>query len=808
MNNTPYPDDWPDISTKLYNRSVKLFNAVKNMLSVRLDLHADPQFLEGDIFLFNHFSRFETFIPQFLIYEKTGAYSCAIASGEFFNEDNVLSRYLKHVGVFPHDHDRLFPLLAGQILRGRKVIIFPEGGMVKDRRVIDKRGHYSIYSRVTGNRRKLHTGPAVLGQGVETFKAAIRHAYSQNNVTLLRQWQDALQIDSIDQLIAVANKPTLMVPANITFYPIRSSENLLFKGVELFSDSLSLRQSEELLIEGNIMLKNTDMDIRMGTPVDPCCIWDWRTRYLMDTVVPEISTIDDVFTLSSRPKNWRQRLLGSYFIKNAQCSRDRYMEGIYANVTINLSHLAATLIMHYIGEGQTHIEKNQFYSILYIAIKHLQNNTAIHLHRSLLNPDDYSDLLKSTNKRFDYFICAAKEAGLIQDRANSYQFLPKLLAEYDFDSIRLENPIAVYNNEAAPLRTVRDTLVAAINEFAGIDTNKLAAWHFEDECRALAWEKQVYSSSLFAEINQMEDTVADPSPFFLQPPVLSSVEGPVLSSVEGEQVNGIGILLIHGLLASPAELKDYGEYLVKQGYTVLGIRLKGHGTSPHALRDQSWEDWFGCVQRGFSILKAHCRRIAVAGFSTGGALALKLAAQRHHEIIGVIAVSVPLKFVNSAFMLVPLLHGTNKLVGWVSAFEGVKPFIENATEHPHINYRNVPVRALYELRLLIAHIDELLPRISTPTLIIYADQDPVVSAKSAPAIFDKLGSKNKKLQVITSNRHGILMENIGGVWRAIDDFLNELRTANRVDRSLEEMYDCIPLAAQGVKQGKVSKKHL
>ncbi len=794
MNKKTYSDDWPDIDTKLYNRSVKLFNAVKNMLSVKLDLHADTQVvLEGDIFLLNHFSRFETFIPQFLIYEKTGAYSCAIASGEFFTEDTVLSRYLKHVGVFPHDHDRLFALLAGQILRGRKVIIFPEGSMVKDRRVIDKHGHYSIYSRVTGNRRKHHTGPAVLGQGVEAFKAAIRHAHKHNDIALLRQWKDALQIDSLDQLIAVANKPTLMVPANITFYPIRSSENLLFKSVELFSDGLSLRQSEELLIEGNIMLKNTDMDIRMGTPVSPCCVWDWRTHYLMSKVAPGIKTIDDVFTLNSSPKNWRQRLLGSYFIKNAQCSRDQYMEAIYANVTINLSHLAATLIMYYIGEGQTHIEKNQFYTILYIAIKHLQNNTEIHLHRSLLNPDDYSDLLKSTNMRFDHFIGAAKEAGLIQDKVNSYQFLPKLLAEYDFDSIRLENPIAVYNNEAEPIHMVRDTLIAAISEFANADTDKLAAWHFEDECRTLAWEKQAYSSSNFNEINQLETAVADPSPFFFQP----------------EQANGIGILLIHGLLASPAELRDYGEYLVKQGYTVLGIRLKGHGTSPYALRDQRWEDWFGCVQRGFSILKMHCRRIFVAGFSTGGALALKLAAEQHHEIIGVIAVSVPLKFVNSAFMLVPLLHGTNKLVGWVSAFEGVKPFIDNVPEHPTINYRNTPVRALYELRLLIAHIDTLLPSVSAPSLIIYADQDPVVSAKSAPVIFDKLGSKNKKLRVINANRHGVLMENIGGTWSAVDDFLNELRAINAVDSSLEDMKNCIPLAkAQGEKQGTVSKAPL
>jgi len=50
--------------------------------------------------------------------------------------------------VFPHNHPRLFPLLAAQVLRGRKVIIFPEGGMVKDRRVMDNQGHYNIYSRI------------------------------------------------------------------------------------------------------------------------------------------------------------------------------------------------------------------------------------------------------------------------------------------------------------------------------------------------------------------------------------------------------------------------------------------------------------------------------------------------------------------------------------------------------------------------------------------------------------------------------------------------------------------------------------
>ncbi|MGZ8152670.1 MAG: hypothetical protein ACXW0Q_07990 [Methylovulum sp.] len=139
-----------------------------------MKLHADTQLEQGDIFLFNHFSRFETFIPQFLIFEQTGAYSCSIASSEFFEEDTLLAKYLKHVGVFPHDHQRLFPLLVTQVLRGRKIIIFPEGGMIKDRLVVDNEGNFSIYSRLTSRRRKHHTGAAVLAQGIETFKAAIR----------------------------------------------------------------------------------------------------------------------------------------------------------------------------------------------------------------------------------------------------------------------------------------------------------------------------------------------------------------------------------------------------------------------------------------------------------------------------------------------------------------------------------------------------------------------------------------------------------------------------------------------------------
>ncbi len=757
MNKRIEYDDLKDIDIKAYDWSVRVIRSLIKMLKVNMQLHTDQQVLQGDIFLFNHFSRFETFIPQFLIYEKTGAYSCSIASSEFFTKNTLFATYLNNVGVIPHNHHRLFANLARQIFLGRKVIIFPEGGMVKDHRVLDRRGNYSIYSRITGERRKQHTGAAVLAQGVDVFKAAIRYAYINKNHTQLIQWKEQLQLDSLEQLLITALKPTLIVPSNITFYPIRASGNLLLKGVELFADNLTVRQTEELLIEGNILLKDTDMDLRMGHPVAAHDLWRWPHKYLLSKVISDIKSLDDVFSLYSQPKNMKHKLLGYYFRKNAKTTRNLYMEEIYANVTINLSHLASALIMCYLKKGRQEISKQQFYTTLYITLKILQKQQNINLHHSLLNPDEYDGLINGHSKRFQHFIKVAESSELIISSDENYQFMPKLREEFDFDVIRMENLIVVYSNEIEPIKNVSDALSDANKQYPGVSQKQLAIWAMNDEVISLAWDKKKYSAALYDDLNQLQTMTENPEPFLLQ----------------ANKSNGMAVLLIHGLLASPAELKDYAENLLNQGYTVLAIRLKGHGTSPYDLREQTFQDWYDSVQRGLNIISAYCDSIIVIGFSTGGALALKLAAEHNDKVSVVIAVAVPVKFVDKSFLFIPLLHGTNRLLKWVSSIEGVKPFIENLPEHPEINYRHVPVKSLYELRHLMADVENQLDKIVAPVLIISVDEDPVVHPDSAQIIMNKLASKHKKNVSIHANQHGALMENLGGIWGVINDFLGE-----------------------------------
>ncbi|MEO1895675.1 MAG: alpha/beta fold hydrolase, partial [Methylococcales bacterium] len=417
-------------------------------------------------------------------------------------------------------------------------------------------------------------------------------------------------------------KPTLIVPSNITFYPIRSSETLLLKAVEFISGGLTLKQTEELLVEGNIISRDTDMDVTMGQMVDPYQVWHPWNHSLLEWVASEFNSLDDVFALHQKPKYFKQKVLGQYFRKNAESTRNQYMKIIYVNVTVNLSHLAATLIMLYYQKGQFEVKKEQFYKALYLSIKALQKHDGLRLHASLLNTEEYQQLLSGENSRLLHFFAVAKRQNLIEEDNTNYFLKEKLNDSHDLLTIRMENLIAVYYNEVAPITTVGKAVRKAFKEAENISNEQLALALFDDHCVSRQWDKNYYSKPQFDDVNQYENIEADVSPFLLMP----------------KHKNGCGVLLVHGLLASPAEVRGLGEHLYKQGYTVLGVCIKGHGTSPHDLRTRTAEDWFDSVTQAHDILDYLVNQIVVIGFSTGGALALKLAAEQKPHVIAVVAV--------------------------------------------------------------------------------------------------------------------------------------------------------------------------
>jgi len=748
------------INLATYAWTARIFSILKRFLRVNVELHHKDVVEAGEIFLFNHFARFETFIPQCLIYQETGAFCRSVASSDFFHEPSAFSNYLLNVGAVPNDHPRLLPFLAEEVLRGRKVIVFPEGGMVKDRRVLDSRGRYSIYSRVAETSRKHHTGAAVLALALDAFKTAILKAYEKGDMQRVEAWGESLHLDKW-ALLAAAHRPTLIVPANITFYPIRVGDNMLRKVGEALSKGLSRRMSEELEIEGNILLRDTDMDIRLGDPVPPAEFWRWLDQKLITHLAGKIDTLDQFFGLSSNGRGWDERLVARLMRRNALHIRDKYMHRMYSSVTCNLSHLASNLILTYMDRGKTEIDHDTFHKALYLSVKKVQGETSVHLHRSLRNPAAYRGVIDGECPGLDQFLKTATTMNLIEYDKEHYRFLPKLCEEHEFDEIRLENLVVVYANEVAPISGVTRSVKLAMDEARKLDRQTLARMRFDDEVVGYNWDRNSFAKPQHKEINEQETATESGEPFLLLP----------------KKANDLGVVLVHGLLASPVEVRSFGERLEALGFPVIGVRLKGHGTSPWDLRERSWEDWLDSVKQGYEMMSAFARRICLIGFSTGGSLVLRLAADQPEHLAGVVAIAAPLKLRDRNMIFVPLMHGANRVLRWVPAFEGIIPFRSMDSEHAHINYRNVPIRSLYELRRLIDNMEERLPEVKCPVTLFQGTEDPLVEPISAEIIHKKLGTDKKNLVMVPSTRHGILYEDIGGTQDEIIPILGALSSS-------------------------------
>ena len=399
-----------DLNPRTYDWSVRAFERVKDLLGVRIRLHHEHgQIDAGDIFLFNHFARMETFIPQYLIYQETGAFCRSIAAGEFFKGNDRFAQVLSELGAVPNDHPNLMPLLARDILKGRKIVVFPEGGMVKDRQVIDERGRYSVYSRSSGARRAHHTGAARLAIGLQIIKLRILEADRHGQRAMLKEWAEALEMPSVDSLISAAQRPVNIVPANITFYPLRISDNILRRGAELLHGNLSQRAVEELIVEGNLFFKTTDMDIRLGDQICPLESWAWWERLLANYLGHQLHHPEQIFDGDYLRAQVVRRTATKGLRASISRLRNRYMRDIYREVTVNTSHLASSTILRFVDDGHNHLSLATLKHVVYITIKKLQQHSNVHLHRSICNPGVYRELLKTETPELTQFLQSGGE---------------------------------------------------------------------------------------------------------------------------------------------------------------------------------------------------------------------------------------------------------------------------------------------------------------------------------------------------------------------------------------------------------------
>jgi len=256
-----------------------------------------------------------------------------------------------------------------------------------------------------------------------------------------------------------------------------------------------------------------------------------------------------------------------------------------------------------------------------------------------------------------------------------------------------------------------------------------------------------------------------------------------------------GVVVTHGFLAAPMEVRALGEALCRAGYVVYGVRLAGHGTAPEDIALRPWDEWYGSLEHGVAVLETFTDKIALCGFSIGGCLSLIGAARMSARVSAVVSICAPLYVRRYSIRLVPSIVGINSLLRKVGADRFRWEYVENHPENQHINYARNPLTAAKELVTIMAETERLLPTITIPALVIQASRDTTVHPDSGPDIFGRLGSPHKELTIFERGRHGIVNgEDSAEVYSRVEQFLGQALHLPREQRPVETIPEQDPAA--------------
>ena len=226
----------------------------------------------------------------------------------------------------------------------------------------------------------------------------------------------------------------------------------------------------------------------------------------------------------------------------------------------------------------------------------------------------------------------------------------------------------------------------------------------------------------------------------------------------------IGVLLIHGLTGTPAEMRLLGKGLNKQGFTVYGVQLAGHCGSMEDLVSTRWTDWLGSAESGLQRFTAHVDHVVVGGLSMGALLSLAVAERHPDKVAGVCALSTTFRYdgwsipvyTKLAFLL-PLFRLLG--IGRNSVFMEAPPYgikdealrarvVEqmNSGDSSAAGLPGNPWWSIIELRALSANVLAQLQKLRSPCLVIHAKEDDISSVSNAHDI--ERGATNAHVELV------------------------------------------------------------
>jgi 1-acyl-sn-glycerol-3-phosphate acyltransferase len=411
-----------------YRTTGLAIKTIAGLTRARLNIHGMENIPGGPtIFVVNHFTRIETFLLPYHLHRLTGTPVWALAAAELFV--GKFGRYLEQLGAVSTrmpDRDRLMvkTLLTAEACW----IVFPEGRMVKNKKIMEK-GRFMI--SYAGGKHPPHTGAATLALRTEFYRQRIAEL-ARSNPKEAQRLADLFKLPAVD---SISQRPTCIVPVNLTYYPLRAKDNALSRLAGYMVEDLPDRLTEEIITEGAMLLSGVDIDMRFGEPIEINSCLSCQT---IQCDIRSASPIGFDDLIPSR----------KFMRREALKIMQRYMAAIYRLTTVNHDHLFASCLKK---SPVKRIKKDNLKRRVYLASQRDAGSGSVHYHSSF-EKDQVHLLTDDRYNKFSEFVDFAEEKKVVAVNGSVLEKDTTLLsAVFDFHRSRIDNPIAVIANEVEPL---------------------------------------------------------------------------------------------------------------------------------------------------------------------------------------------------------------------------------------------------------------------------------------------------------------------------------------------------------------------
>ncbi len=230
------------------------------------------------------------------------------------------------------------------------------------------------------------------------------------------------------------------------------------------------------------------------------------------------------------------------------------------------------------------------------------------------------------------------------------------------------------------------------------------------------------------------------------------------------------ILIAHGYAEHSGRYDYTAKFFTDNNYAVYAPDHYGHGRSEGVKADvPDFRIFVEDLLSVFSKIQNTEKNIPVflLGHSMGGAISTILASGVGDNLKGLILSGSAIRidggvsnFVKSISKAIAFIAPYLPLVDFASEGISKDPEVVETYKNDPYNY-NGKVRARMGREMLRSEeliTEELLSKISIPTLILHGEKDPLVNPECSQIIFSNISSKDKEIKILDNLYHEILNE--------------------------------------------------